>query len=295
VGAEGEAVDDCYGDPRVFESLAPFREWRVGGDGDEGTYLVLGQDLEEQIGAARFEVDVVELVQAEQVEPAVAGDEARELTVVVGLGEFVDQGGDGRVAHAQATLTGRLAGVTCGAAVAEHRDRPGRIDPGSALERAELDRVNAGRGGQFEAGEAREAREARLTNAAFAAPGVPVFEFGGQRFGQVGTVAELVAQGHFGQLVSLLAHGRREQGRAVESLASVAACSFRWAFIACLPTTGRRTRRGRVRAARIVPAAAGPRTGSDSGGKQCGGPRSRPGRGPPNRPGSGLRAPHARR
>jgi len=103
VGAEGEAVNDDDGEPGVFEGLAPFGERRVGGDGDGGTLRSLGQDLEEQFGAARVQVDVVELIQAEQAEPAVTGDEARELAFV---GEFVDHRGGGRVGDAQAALAG---------------------------------------------------------------------------------------------------------------------------------------------------------------------------------------------
>ena len=90
----------------VIEGLAPFGERRVGGDGDGGTLRSLGQDLEEQFGAARVEVDVVELIQADQAEPAVTGDEARELAFVGGFGEFVDHRGGGRVVHAQAALAG---------------------------------------------------------------------------------------------------------------------------------------------------------------------------------------------
>ena len=56
--------------------LAPLRERRVGGDCHRGPLLALGEDLEEQFGSARVEVDVAELVEAEQVEPAVAGDQA---------------------------------------------------------------------------------------------------------------------------------------------------------------------------------------------------------------------------
>ena len=84
----------------MVEGLAPLGERGVGGDGDGGALFPLRQDLEEQFGAARVEVDVVELVQAEQVEPAIAGDEARELALVGGLGELVEQGGGGRVADA---------------------------------------------------------------------------------------------------------------------------------------------------------------------------------------------------
>ena len=101
MGADGEPVDDDGGEPGVGEGLTPLGEGRVGGDGDGGAFLALSQDLEEQCGAARVEVDVVEFVQAEQVEPAVAGGEAGELVLVGGLGEFVDEGGGGRVAHVQ--------------------------------------------------------------------------------------------------------------------------------------------------------------------------------------------------
>jgi len=59
VGAEGEAVNDSDGEPGVIEGLAPFGERRVGGDGDGDTLRSLGQDLEEQFGAVRVEVDVV--------------------------------------------------------------------------------------------------------------------------------------------------------------------------------------------------------------------------------------------
>ena len=64
----------------------PLRERGVGGDRHGCPLLTLGppadagiprsEDLEEQFGAARVEVDVAELVEAEQIEPAVAGDHA---------------------------------------------------------------------------------------------------------------------------------------------------------------------------------------------------------------------------
>lgn len=50
MGAEGEPVDDGGGEPGIGEGLTPFRGGRVGGDGDGGAFLALGQDLEEQFG-----------------------------------------------------------------------------------------------------------------------------------------------------------------------------------------------------------------------------------------------------
>ena len=41
MGAEGEPVNDG-GEPGIGEGLTPFREGRVGGDGDEGAFLAHG-------------------------------------------------------------------------------------------------------------------------------------------------------------------------------------------------------------------------------------------------------------
>jgi hypothetical protein len=46
--------------------------------------------LEQQLRAAAVQREVAELVEAEQVDPAVAGDDLGQLPFVGGLGEFVD-------------------------------------------------------------------------------------------------------------------------------------------------------------------------------------------------------------
>lgn len=51
-----------------------FGERLVARDGDSGAFLALGQNLEEEFGAAAVEFHVAELVQAEKVDAAVAGD-----------------------------------------------------------------------------------------------------------------------------------------------------------------------------------------------------------------------------
>jgi hypothetical protein len=62
--------------------------------------------LEEQFGAAAVQAEVAELVEAEQVDAAVAGDDLGQGAVVVGFGEFVDQPGGEHVADAVAGLGG---------------------------------------------------------------------------------------------------------------------------------------------------------------------------------------------
>jgi hypothetical protein len=46
--------------------------------------------LEQQFGAARIQGEVADLVEAEQVEPGVAAQDAGKLFVVGGFGELVD-------------------------------------------------------------------------------------------------------------------------------------------------------------------------------------------------------------
>jgi hypothetical protein len=66
VSVEGESVHDRGGQARIGERAAPLAERRVESAGDGGFLLPFGDDLEEQFGAAGVEVDVADLVQAEQ-------------------------------------------------------------------------------------------------------------------------------------------------------------------------------------------------------------------------------------
>ncbi|MBB4987381.1 hypothetical protein GGE06_008354 [Streptomyces sp. SFB5A] len=68
-----------------------FAERLVRGDGDAVLLLALGQNLEQQLGAVAVEFHVAELVDAEEVDAAVAGDRLGELLLVGGLDELVDQ------------------------------------------------------------------------------------------------------------------------------------------------------------------------------------------------------------
>jgi hypothetical protein len=108
-GVVGDAVDDGGDEAGVGEHGSPFAERQVGGDGDGGSFFSFGDDLEEELGAAGVELDVAEFVEQEQVEAAVAGDDAGELPLVGGFGEFVDELGGGGVADAAALLAGGQA------------------------------------------------------------------------------------------------------------------------------------------------------------------------------------------
>lgn len=91
LAGEGEAVDDRGAESGVGEGFCPGRERFVGGDRDRRAFLSLGQDLEEQLGAAAVELQVAQFVDEQQVDAAVAGDEFGEVFVVGGFDEFVDQ------------------------------------------------------------------------------------------------------------------------------------------------------------------------------------------------------------
>ncbi len=53
--------------------------------------LPFGEDLEQQLGTAPVQLHVAELVEAEQVNPAVAGDGLDMLALVGGFDEVVDE------------------------------------------------------------------------------------------------------------------------------------------------------------------------------------------------------------
>jgi hypothetical protein len=63
VGVEGDAVDDRGDQAGIGEYGAPFAERQVGPDADGGAFLAFGDDLEEELGAARVDLDVAELVE----------------------------------------------------------------------------------------------------------------------------------------------------------------------------------------------------------------------------------------
>jgi hypothetical protein len=90
VGVEGDAVDDRGDESGLGDDVAPFAAREVAGQRQAGFLLSLGEYLEEQFAAAGVELDVAELVQTEQVESSVAGDDAGEASLVGGLGELVD-------------------------------------------------------------------------------------------------------------------------------------------------------------------------------------------------------------
>ena len=66
VGVEGEPVDDGGDEAGVGDDGAPLAEREVGGHSDGGSFFPLGQNLEEQLAAPTVELDVAQLVKAEQ-------------------------------------------------------------------------------------------------------------------------------------------------------------------------------------------------------------------------------------
>src|SRR5271166_5168406 len=87
--SEGQPVDDRGAEPRIGEGLGPAGERLVGGDGDRRAFLPLSENLEQQFGAAAVQFHVAQLVQADQIDPAVAGDQLGQLPLIGGLDQLV--------------------------------------------------------------------------------------------------------------------------------------------------------------------------------------------------------------
>jgi hypothetical protein len=105
-GVVGEPVDDRGAQAGVGEGLGPAAEGFVGRDCDGGLLFAFGEDLEEEFGAAPVELEVAQFIQTEQVDPAVAGDDFGEGSVVLGFGELVDEPGGEDVADPVAGFGG---------------------------------------------------------------------------------------------------------------------------------------------------------------------------------------------
>src|SRR5581483_10838619 len=149
-------------------------EWRVRGDGDGGLFLALGEDLEEEFGPAAVELDVAELVEAEQLEAGVAADEPGQPSFVGGFGEFVDQLGGGDVAdppalfacgHPEPDQQMALAG----AAVAEEHDGLAGVEIRAGRQGGDGGGVHGWRFVEVEVGEPFDPREPRFGDPADAA------------------------------------------------------------------------------------------------------------------------------
>jgi hypothetical protein len=103
---EGEAVDDGSAEPGIGEGLGPAAAGLVGGDGDAVLRLAFGQDLEEEFGAVPVKLHVAELINAEEIDPTVAGDGLVEPLLVGGLDQLVHEFHGERVADSVALHSG---------------------------------------------------------------------------------------------------------------------------------------------------------------------------------------------
>src|SRR5262249_12406469 len=188
----------------------------VGPDRDRGSFLPLGDDLEQQLGAAWVDLDIAELVEQQEVQPAVAADHPGQRPLVGGFDELVDQGGGGDVADPAALLAGGQAEPDqqvrlAGAAVPEQHDRLALVQVGARGQVRELAWGDGGDGVGAEGGEPLDAREAGVGDAAGSAPGGAVVELGGQDLSEVGQVGGVFPGGDLGQPGGLVADGGQPQ------------------------------------------------------------------------------------
>ena len=81
------------------------------GHGDRRLLLALGQNLEQELRAACVELDVAELVEAQQLQSPIAGHDAAQSPLVGSFHELVHELGGGDVADTAALFARRNAGA----------------------------------------------------------------------------------------------------------------------------------------------------------------------------------------
>src|SRR5262245_6992605 len=104
-----EAVGDGARRRRVVKELAPILEGQIGGDDGRHALVPLVEDLIEEIGAARVEAQVTELVDEQQLIPGPRGQPLSDRVSRLGGDEVVDEIGGEREAHAVTAQAGELA------------------------------------------------------------------------------------------------------------------------------------------------------------------------------------------
>src|SRR5512142_945460 len=216
VGVEGEPVHDGSAQPRVGEGGCPLAEGGVGGDRDGGAFLAFGEDLEQQLGAAPVQLEVAELIQAQQVDPAVPGDGAGQGLVVGGLDELVDQRGGGDVADPAAVFGGGGAQPDeqvglAGAGVADQAARLPGGHPGAPGQGVDQRGGHVRVGGVVEVLDPLGAGEGGLADQPGLAAGLPVVAFQREQLDQEPLVADLLAGRGGGDLAVPVADGRQPQ------------------------------------------------------------------------------------
>jgi hypothetical protein len=216
VGFEGDPVHDRGAESGVGEGAGPFGERGVRRDRDRGAFLAFGEHLEQQLGAAAVEFEVAQLIEAEQVDPAVAGDGAGEMFVVGGFDEFVDQGGGGDVADAVAGLGGgdpqpdqqvRLPGPR----IADQAQGLPGADPGALGQGVDQPGVDERVGGEVEVVEAFRAGEPCLADQSSLAPVFAFVALDREQLDQESFVAGLLAGGGLGHPRVVFADGGQPQ------------------------------------------------------------------------------------
>ena len=164
----------------------------------------------------RSSFHVAELVDAEQVGAAVAGDRLGELPVVGGLGEFVGELGGQGVAdpepgHGRGGAQGDEQVGLAGAGVADQAERLALADPVAGRQGAEHGGADAGVGVEVEVGQPFRAGEPGAADLPLGAAAVAVLAFTHEQLGQEPAVGELLPLGLVGGRGELAADGGQPQ------------------------------------------------------------------------------------
>jgi len=106
VGSVGDSIEESLAEPSVWDHLGPFGKRQVGGYDDGSLFRPFSDDLEEELGAEVCHGHVAYLVDGDQVVAIPAGKHATQLQLLLGLDQFVDQGGCCGEAHSALLTTG---------------------------------------------------------------------------------------------------------------------------------------------------------------------------------------------
>ena len=105
----GQAIQQGCRHAFALEDLAPFAKRQVAGDQQAGSFVAVGEDLEQQLSPRTAKRQVAQLVADQKIRPIQLAQEAVELILLLRLFQAIDQGRRCEEANAPAGPTGGQA------------------------------------------------------------------------------------------------------------------------------------------------------------------------------------------
>ena len=194
----GDAVQQRFAEPGIWNHLRPFRERQVGRKNHAGSFGPFGDDLEQELRTDFRQRNITDFVNGDQIVTAPASHHSPQLQLMFGFHQFVHQRGRRcetnapflpARGHAQASQKMRLPG----SAIANQQNGFGALDIAAVRQLAHLRRLDQRSLVEVELLQCLHSRQARFLDAPLNRVPLPLFDLGRQQRFQIPDVRSVLA------------------------------------------------------------------------------------------------------